>query len=157
MLGRCLERHPAELRLQPLGSGRRLSSVRLQLRVTLVLEANSSADEVLSAQQSLAFLGEEKGRQRLQELLGEELGGGNVTEAATEAFQVLDSYSLVAPRWLLGPWQCIDCLETAELLCSRGSALLCEGPAAVLAGEPPLRQRPCSSCEAHVEMRKGSV
>ena len=92
---------------------------------------------------------------RLGAALQEELNGTSpvlsVSVDALSTVEVIEDYAMVAPSWLLGPWDSSSCsctagAEVATLRCSRGAPELCEGPAARWAGPRPETSRPCAAC-----------
>lgn len=149
---------------------RRLAEVVLafDVRLTLLLEAIDVPDAQQTTQ-VLEGLPVEPGISLFEQALKEEL---NVTSDADGQLQrvsfgspgnaeVLDRYFLPEAVWLAGPWDSAACscsgdadsaMETSEVTCSRGSWLLCSGPAESLAGPRPTSERPCSQCPGQMMM-----
>lgn len=164
--GKTIDVHPAELRLQLLPSslGRRLGQTTLafDVRLTLLLEANVSTLSLQEAMQDLAYLADVTGISHFEDALQKELESAGSASTVTRVIlgtlgsaEVIENYFLPEPFWIVGPWDtaacaaaCGEASEIAEVTCSRGSWLLCSGPAELLAGPQPSSERPCSSCPA---------
>lgn len=167
---KSIDVHPASLRIDLLAPTyrRRLLAQVMAFNVRLtwlldtsleVMNRSNSSDSAMEADaiEELALLTDVDGMSRFGEALREELNEtSNLTRvsfAALGSAEVINGYAVPEPFWIVGRWDTTACaamdngcgsaMEVAEVICSRGSDLLCSGPAEALAGPKPSSRRPC--------------